>query len=446
MTLQRKHLYWVGAISATIALLAVWTFAIEWEWSFIGDDASWVQRVRNSVAAGNSLSPILQAPGWSWSEATSWGLFRPTSIVYYSLVYQLPVEFAHFIRLAMFLTALATPLILVYRNNGSGFRAWPMVWVLGLGFANYSMAYGAYFVSLSELTAIFLVAIGLLVPNKYAKVLFFLLAALAKAPFIWLVLIYAIYLIWQKTYKTTGIIALLICLSSLIIIIYASQVGSYTSSLTFNPWHFLKNLEQLGTYGVSFLIVLLVGIFVFLSNLKPTPLSYVLLLGAILFTGNLLAWNTIGYYNAPIWFLITCAMATAFKPTLSDTFHPNLVSRGALTLCLAGSVLISVETFRVDVFGRNTMVIEAREWVATEADQNTKIALSYIDSREFDFYLSESHAPLRRMVENLPSDWPMGGEDFDFVISITDGGIPSSAIACPPIKVWTRGFLSPLAC
>ena len=347
----------------------------------------------------------------------------------------------------MYLVALVTPLVIAFRVFRAQFRIAQALWLLALGLANYTMIYGIYFVSLSELTAIFLVAIALLIKQPTLKVIFFLLAALAKAPFIWLTFMYSVYLMRNPETRKSGSLSFGLGLIALGAMIYASQSGTYGENLSINPWHFLNNIELLGTYGAPFLFILLLGIFLFLNSLRTNAMTWVLLIGAALFAGNMLAWNTIGYYNAPIWFLLTCAVATAFMPSSKEA-QPQ-TPRWALPVmagCLAASALLAAETFRTDVFGRNQMVVESTEWAASQTAGDSSIALSYISSYEFNTYVRSRFPDWDNRAQELPQDWKESVSKYDYVISVTDGGVSASDVGCPPIKVWTRGFLAPLKC
>jgi len=438
---RKRQLAWVAGISAVIALLAVWTFAIDWEWSYIGDDAGWVGTVRSAVEAGSPLTPLIQAPAWAWGEAVGWGLFRPTSITYYALIYQLDVRGAHLIRAIMYLVAVVAPLVIAFRVFSAQFCIAQALWLLALGLANYTMIYGIYFVSLSELTAIFLVAIALLIKQPTLKVILFLLAALAKAPFIWLTFMYSLYLMRNPETRKSGSLGVGLGIASLGAIVYASQSGSYGENLAINPWHFFKNVELLGTYGAPFLFILLLGIFLFVSSLRTNAMTWVLLIGAALFAGNMLAWNTIGYYNAPIWFLLTCAVATAIMPSSKDA-QPQ-TSRWAVPVmagCLVASGLLAAETFRTDVFGRNQMVVEARDWYLSQRSVGTRLLMGNINPADFNFILTEHDPRYRDSLDSYVD------ETTGFVLVMNDWSYPPEIDECPPIKVWTKGFLAPLKC
>jgi len=447
---RKRLLAGVAGISGIVALLAVWAFAIDWEWSYIGDDAVWLRTVRQSVESGSPLTPFIQAPVWAWGEAVSWGLFRPTSITYYALIYQLDVSGAHLIRAIMYLVAVVAPLVIAFRVFGAQIRIAQALWLLALGLANYTMIYGIYFVSLSELTAIFLVAIALLIKPPTLKVIFFLLAALAKAPFIWLTFAYSLYLMKNPKTRKSGSLGVGLGIASLAAIIYASQSGSYGENLAINPWHFFKNVELLGTYGAPFLFILLLGIFLFLNSLRTNAMTRVLFIGAALFAGNMLAWNTIGYYNAPVWFLLTCAVATAIKP-LSREAQPQ-TSRWAVPVmagCLAASALLAAETFRTDVFGRNQMVVEGRDWILENLQPDENYFIYDFSNDEFQFYLTEKDPTWNR---ETPPQWKSGQPrppetlNADYVVATNEVPLAPELTKCAPIKVWTRGFLAPLKC
>jgi hypothetical protein len=350
----------------------------------------------------------------------------------------------------MYLVALAAPLLLMNLKTPVRSHKLFAVWLLALGLANYTMIYGIYFVSLSELTAIFLVALGLFMPKPTLKILFFLLAALAKAPFIWLVFTYTVYLMLKTSTRRTGLLGFALSGLSLGAIVFASQSGHYGDNLTLNPWHFYGNLELLGTYGAPFLFILLIGIFLFISYLRPHPMTWVLLISAFLFAGNMLAWNTIGYYNSPIWFLLTSAVATALKGDSTSTKTLSTKwSAPIMVGCLIAAIFLAAETFRTDVFGRNQMVTEGRDWIL----ENLKATESYFiydfSNHEFQFYLTEKNPTWNK---DTPPQWKSGQPrppetlNADYVVATNEVPLAPELTKCPPIKVWTRGFLAPLKC
>jgi hypothetical protein len=350
----------------------------------------------------------------------------------------------------MYLGAVAVPLYVAHQNSGRARQNPILLWLLALGLANYTMIYGIYFVSLSELTAIFLVAISLVLKPPPAKLLMFLLAALAKAPFIWLTLIYSIYLLNTAKTRKTGLLGVGLSTVSLGAIVFASQSGHYGDNFTLNPWHFFKNLELLGTYGAAYLFVLVVGLFLFLGRLRPNAMTWVLLAGAVLFTGNMLAWNTIGYYNAPVWFLLTCAVATAIKP--SSDKAGVLTTKWTMPImagCLAASGLLAAETFRTDVFGRNQMVVEGRDWILNNLQPNESYFIYDFSNAEFQFYLTQEDQTWTR---DTPPQWKSGQPrpietlDADYVVATNEVPLAPELTKCAPIKIWTRGFLAPLNC
>ena len=116
---------------------------------------------------------------------------------------------------------------------------------------------------------------------------------------------------------------------------------------------------------------------------------------------------------------------------------------------MAASALLAAETFRTDVFGRNQMVVEGRDWILEnlQPDENYFIYDFSID--EFQFYLTEKDPTWNR--ETPPqwkSDQPRPPETLnaDYVVATNEVPIAPELTRCPPIKVWTRGFLAPLKC
>jgi hypothetical protein len=442
VTLQRKHIYWVCGISAVIALLAIWTFAIEWEWSFIGDDAGWIIKSREAGSSGNPVDWVSYWGGLVWSDTTGWGLFRPVYHFYGLVVAPLGADLAHGVRLLMFLLAMTAPVILVWRNTQRGqVRTWAIIWILSMLFSAYTILYGIYFVSLQELTGITLVALGLITRNPFARGLLWLLAAWTKAPFIWLYLFFCISQLETKN-KRIARVALGLGILTVGVFVWSATNGSYTEdTLRLSIWHFWQNIQSLGTYGAAFLIVALAGSLIFAGYFNLRRDSVVLLGGAIFYALNLLPWNAIGYYNAPVWYLAVCGLAAGInRKNMTRQHLAYKWAPAVLVVCVTASIALSAETLRTDVFGRNTMVVESRDWALTEIPTNSRLVLGNTGSEELIFYAKEANEKWTSAAITT------GDVDGDYIFVLSDWPYPKKAELCPPIKVWTRGFLAPLKC
>jgi hypothetical protein len=325
-----------------------------------------------------------------------------------------------------------------------------IAWVSALFLAGYTIIYGVYFVSLQEFTGMALVAGGLLSRNSYIRGFLWLLAGWTKAPFIWLSIAFGVQKISVKS-RRLGLVFLSLGILSISVMALSAQLGSYTSGrLILSPWHLWANVESLGTYGALFLFVSVIGLVLLAPCIKVTGETLVLLLAALLYAANLLPWNTIGYYNAPVWFLLTCAVATAIKP--SSDKAGVLTTKWTMPImvgCLAASGLLAAETFRTDVFGRNQMVVEGRDWILNNLQPNESYFIYDFSNAEFQFYLSEEDQTWTR---DTPPQWKSGQPrpietlDADYVVATNEVPLAPELTKCAPIKVWPRGFLAPLNC
>jgi len=449
---RKRQLAWVAGISAVIAFLAVWTFAIDWEWSTIGDDVAWVNKYREATSSGEPAYWLAYLWQLIASDTTGWGLFRPAYHLYGLVVYPLGADIAHGLRLLMFLTVLAAPIVVAFRELKRSSLKWlAAAWLLALSFSAYSMVYGTYLVSLQELTGMFFVALGLLSHGRAGRAVFWLLAAWTKAPFIWLYLAFGTRLLFARK-RLLAIVVLSVSLISLLVMSWSSLTGGYTQGrLNISPWHIWMNVQSLGSYGAAFFIVTIVGLLLFARNLSASPESLVMVSGATLYAINLLPWNTIGYYNAPVWYLLICGFALMFKksPNYEANKTQATIAGTIIGVCLTGAISLTLETVRTDVIGKNTMVVQARDWVLQELPRDKNFILYELTEYEFDFLLREkdptwSAPETIRWFVNQPQ--PPETLDYEYVIANTEYPIPEEITKCPPIKVWTRGFLAPLKC
>jgi hypothetical protein len=385
-------------------------------------------------------------------DTSGWGLFRPFYHLYGLVVYPLGADLAHGLRLLMFIAILAAPLVTVLRQVQSNAVKWlSVVWLLALSLSAYSLLYGVYLVSLQELTGMFLVALGLLSLNTAWRGAFWLLAAWTKAPFVWLYLAFGVKLL-SGPRKRLATITLLLGALSFAIMAWAALNGAYTQgALNPSPWHLWMNVQNLGSYGAAFLVIAIVGLLVLLPNLRITPDALVFFVGTGLYAANLLPWNAIGYYNAPVWYLLICGFSLTVRAKQSVAVSKAALQIRGLLLgaCLIAGAFLSAETIRTDVIGKNTMIVQARDWVLNDLKPNENYLLYELTEYEFDFFLRAKDpnwarpTPIRWFV-NKPQ--PPETEGYQYVIANTEYPIPDEIRNCPAIKVWTRGFLAPLNC
>jgi hypothetical protein len=247
-------------------------------------------------------------------------------------------------------------------------------------------------------------------------------------------------------------ISLLLGALSFAIMAWAALNGAYTQgALNPSPWHLWMNVQNLGSYGAAFLVTAIVGLLVLLPNLKITPDALVFFAGAGLYAVNLLPWNAIGYYNAPVWYLLICGFSLTVSAKKSVAVSKAALQIKGLLLgaCLIAGAFLSAETIRTDVIGKNTMIVQARDWVLNDLKPDEHYLLYELTEYEFDFFLRAKDpnwarpTPIRWFV-NKPQ--PPETEDYQYVIANTEYPIPDEITKCPALKVWTRGFLAPLNC
>jgi hypothetical protein len=442
LTLQRKHIYWVCGISAVIALLAVWTFAIEWEWSFIGDDVRLVQATRSSLGSGGVIQ--LAKDSWQYLNNDLSSFFRPVSSLYPQALYLLPPHLARGVRLLLILVSFWAVLRITLTTArpiwGNPFS----LWVLSLLLANTSLYYGLWAPSLQELTGIFFLSLFLLAKNVYLKALLLILASLTKEPFIWLPLIYSFFLFRAAKERTFAIALGAFSALLITLMIFFTTQGSYVQGnlQLFNPWHWQVNLNALMTAGSLFSIILIVGLLLFRQNIKLNSESLLLGVFAVSYACSLILYSANGYFPAPVFFMITASVA--FMLTLGDASKKStLPHMGLVLVCLFVSTIWAFEFIKSEVLDKNQMVVELRDWIINVVPEQATVSLINLSVEELSFFIEEQGTNEKsesRIVEWSPEI------DADFVFVGTEVPYPEQISSCEPVRVWNHGFLARLKC
>jgi len=423
-----------------------------------GDDAGFVQASRQAWKDGGLLGLLTSALTAALAEPSSSGRFRPMYVIYSQVTYLLPPDLMRGLRLASVIVVFVSLLKLIPRSTATRKNQLAYVWVAALFFSNYTLFFGLQFASFQELTGITFIAIGILNKNQLWRFTFFAFAASTKELFIPLLILYGIYLLYRQ-FRTLGIVSLILGFVLFIPIVTLSPNGYYTQgAFDINPWHFWSNVQSLASTGALTVFVALIGLVTLRQRLRFELEPVVFLLASTAYAAGLLFWWAGGYYTSPVWYLLTVGLAMAsLPPTQHERLHTEsagnrvtaVASVVTVSLCLIASIALFLETLRADVIGWNQTYVEARDWVLAEAPRGTTYFLFDLNPTEFDFYLREEDptwnmGPSSYWQANRPRPAETLGKDF--VIASTVVGVPEELTNCPPIKVWTRGFLAPLKC
>ena len=446
---RKRQLAWVAGISAVIALLAIWTFAIDWEWTYYGDDMSHLTRGREALAKGPlGLVGAIAEPFLLTDESR----FRPLYWSFTTAAYQLGPTGIRIFALGTYLLSFIA-LIQITRRNCPKSNASLLIWVSALFLANYTLVYGLWVSSIQELWGVGLIALAALQTRLGWQAFWLFTASLMKEPFVFVLLTFGLIQLASRRLR----LGVLLCLASafeLAFVIRGARLdGQAQSAFQLNPWHVWANLGTLGQGGALFLVVALIGLVAFAGRLHFAGNSLVFMTLGGAYAGSLLFWNTGGHYQPPVWYFLALGLAFSIKsqaPLTEDgSSRRSVVRFVVVSACLTTALLATAETFRTHVIGWNAMVNGARDWTISAQKQGTRVFLYNINEREFNFYLEETtRIPLvEPLVTWYPHlERPKITSDYEYVIVAGFQDLPGELTRCKAVRVWTQGFLAPLKC
>ena len=291
---------------AVLTLVIVW-LRTEWAWSPV-DDAGHVLALQERMEEHGAL-------GGMWAYATdmfgidqSGGLFRPSYWAYPSLFYLLPVTAAHLLRLLMVLLVIAGPVVHFRRTGLTGSRLW-MATLLLVAAAS-SLYIGLFLVSLQELSAMAFISLGLLLPNRWARLVLWTVAAWFKAPFAWLLIGQAVA-DWRRGNRRLAIANGLLGSGTLALAVLMARSGSYTARYGFDPFAIWSNMQRL-IEPMNALLLFSVLWWLFFTQTAPKRSNDTIVFGIgwAGYTVQLLPWGVTAYYMGPISFLFGLTIAS----------------------------------------------------------------------------------------------------------------------------------------
>ncbi|MEP7055991.1 MAG: hypothetical protein ABI912_12170 [Actinomycetota bacterium] len=352
-----------GTLAALALLVAVWTFAITWEWSFI-DDAGLKTAVNQYTHSKGAIGGLWDLFTDLQRSDRSWGLFRPAYQFWNTLFYLTNPALAHGIRLIMVLLVLLVPAYTIGRDRIT------IVLAVALLAANVTLYLGLSYLSLQELTGLAFVALGLVTGDRRRSVLW-LIAAWFKTPFVWLFLAWSVYLLIKG--KKWAWINLAVGVATVWLAAEASRRGSYTQGFSLaNVRAAIKTAIPLffwpGVVGLASVVALRPR----LRTLAwRDPLAWVLLVGGALYLGNLLPWgHADSYYGAPPIWLMSVGVMRIIWPAERGTYRlARPIAAVATVVAVLGAVHVS-RKMTTQQLNRNAAVVGVRDWAETiPADQ-----------------------------------------------------------------------------
>ena len=309
-------------------LISLWAL-VPWQWSPV-DDPGQVLAMRDLIAAHGYFGALIERTIELAKGDFTGGVFRPVAWVYPPLFYWLPVVPAHVVRLIFLLIILIGPLA-YFRRSGAG-KARLIVTLLILLVAASSLYQGLVLLSIQEVGGMAFVSLGLLLPNRYARLISWTLAAWFKGPFAWILIGYAVYL-WTQGRKRLSITSAVIGLTTLFVNVWWASSGSYTSRYQLNPLdlELWKNASRiLEPFNGAILLAVLWWLVVTQTAPKFRRDFLIFSIAAFGYYLQMIPWGFTAYYMGPISFLL----ALMILSTLTDPPTPLKPLQAVIALSL----------------------------------------------------------------------------------------------------------------
>lgn len=366
----------IALVAAIAGLLVVWLL-IDWEWSTV-DDPGQVILLAREIQASGWLGGMTSRAGQLMNGDVSGGIFRPAAWVYPVLVYQLPVEWAHVVRLAMVLVAIVGP-IAFYRRLGASRRFAIFALILIIGAAS-TLYQGLFLISIQELGGAAFIGLGLLLPWRGARIAAFLIAALFKPPFAWFLVAYALYS-WVQRRRPEAIVSGVLGIAVLAMSSLLAASSGVTESYPLDPlnpalWNQVAKLIE----PMNALLLVSVVWWVVATGARLRVSKETLLFGFawLAYTAQMLPWGISAYYMGPISYTFGLLL-------LSLISWDTSASRSRLVIGFTLPVILSAWLVRLPLswgFTMNSVVNEAIDCLAPYPGTRTLMVgnLLYVSS------------------------------------------------------------------
>lgn len=324
VALIRRPTIWISlAFGFTVAV--IW-LSIPWSWSTI-DDAGFAVGWASAKRDGQTLRYGIEQVVASFQSDLGWGLFRPSYWLYPNLVYWMPIQAVHLIRLLMFGAAVAGPLFLLQRR-GLDQRTLTMAGLVVVS-AGSLLTNGLFFLSLQELSGAAFVGFGLAVRSHWWRIALWLVAAWFKSPFSWLLIGEAVVQ-WRRGKRLQASVSAGFGFGTLALGALFARSGNYTARYGLDPWRILTNAANLVEVWTALVLVMVLWwLIVTQSSLRFTDLSLVLVIGFAGYTAQMLPWAVSGYYMGPIIYLLGLFLASMLTSAPSSSLLRDVIAFSA---------------------------------------------------------------------------------------------------------------------
>ncbi len=399
----------LAAIAGGLLVVMVIWARVPWAWSPV-DDAGHVLALNTVMEEQGTLGGIVAYSVEMFRIDQSWGLFRPSYWLYPSLFYLLPSTPAHVLRLAFLVLALAGPILYFRRQGVRGVRIW-MLALLLLAAAS-SLYIGLFLVSLQELSAMAFIGLGLLLPNRWARLAMWTIAAWFKAPFAWLLIGQAVA-DWRRGERKLAIANAALGIGTLGLAVIMARGGSYTARYGFDPYAIWSNMQRLIEPMNALLLLSVVWwLAVTQSRMARTNDTITFGIGWAGYTAQLLPWGVTAYYMGPISFLFGLLLAS----TLGGARVP--LKTGLVALIVPALVaLVLVANPLIQGFGINGAVSTLQSCLTERSGSASLLQGSVI------YVTTSEEAPIR-LVQNLQLEDPTWTGSVALGVPTPEGSLP----------------------
>ena len=284
------------------------------------DDLQFVARSKNLTGRFGLWRGILENTREHLRGDRAWGLFRPSFSLYSSTVYLLSPNLAYFTRFLTFIGMIAFALLAVSKllhkaalKPGRHFYSFLLMTILSI----HPLYDTLGFISLQEYSGLFLAMFGLFLftderhaSNAWYAAGCFLLAALFKTPFVWLLLGAGIMAVFSRQKIALGIFCSVSAAATIGVAASFAKSGLYTAH--FNEFRLSTVMITILSFFKQTMIPVLVcasAVFFGWRSKKrnfhvSAPYSALLLGAGSMYLANLLPWGSPSYHMGPPIFLM----------------------------------------------------------------------------------------------------------------------------------------------
>jgi len=414
--------FWL-AVCGTLAVLIVVWIRIPWQWSPV-DDAGQVTTMNAMVSSDGYLGAILDRVSQLARGDLTFGVFRPLAWVYPPMLYVLPLLPAHLVRLVMVFIIVLGPLVYFRRRGSSPVLLLAILFLLLI--AAGSTYQGLILLSVQEVGGLLFISLGLMLPNRLARLIAWVLAALFKGPFLWILFGYAISL-WREGRRRLAITSGGIGVLVFAVNVWWSRSGTYTGHYrinVFDPEMWNSASKILEPFNGAILLAVVWWLVVSQTSLRRNSDFPIFAFAAIGYYVQLIPWGFTAYYMGPISFLFGILLAS----TLVDVTKKHLAK---YFLLLSLPALLSIWVVKGNLewsLRTNEIIHQATDCISTVPRSTTELVGGWL-------YLTSSEEGPIRLEQNIQLAYP----DWSGRVTLSSSNSDPVAQTPPAYKLLING-------